>query len=188
MLYRETRCRYHYGRYAVENFAGNICRIQPLLDPDLRKLNCNIGHLLRQKNCFCALVYARYAPDLLNFKIEGGRKIDEKLLKKIKKVNSLYPYKKRNLSFVSCKDNIEKNNGSLNNEVPQFSPYDYFRDMFFSDEFKTEFTKYFSGELYNYIYENKKKVMNIRNPSFRDIYTACGALEVMKSCEMSLNL
>lgn len=187
MLYAETRCRYHYGRYAVEDFFGNIFRLQPLLDPDLRKLNCTKGFLFKKESFFCALVYDRYAPDLLNFRFEGGRHLDEKLLKKIKKFNAKYPYKKRDLSFVSSTIDILKNNQEKSVDL-NLSPYDYFRDLFFSEEFKVDFTKYFSSELYEYIAENKKKAMNVRNPSFRDIYTAYGALEVMKSCEMSAGL
>lgn len=90
-LYRETRCRNHFGKDVLENLFGNTYKYSPLLDPQLHRLKLNDSRC-RDKNLLTALIFARYNPDLLEFKFEGGRSIAPETIAYAKQLSERFPY------------------------------------------------------------------------------------------------
>ena len=91
VLYRETRCRTHFGKQILEEYFANTVSLSPLIDPDLYRLaltsdGCNGDRLIY------ALIFDRYAPDLLNFEFEGGRSFQPEELSFAREVNKKYPF------------------------------------------------------------------------------------------------
>ena len=91
-LYRETRGRNHFGRGMAESFQSYEVVLAPLLDPDLHKLKTGF-ETCGDSDLLASLIFERYAPELLDFPFEGGRKIKEETIQTAKKVNASNPYR-----------------------------------------------------------------------------------------------
>ena len=89
-LYKETRCRFHFGRDAVESYFANDIKCTPLIDADLFKLRTN-GRGCSDKNLLVAIIFDRYQKELLQFPFEGGRKIEEATLEYARTLNRKFP-------------------------------------------------------------------------------------------------
>lgn len=72
--YRDTRCRNHFGRACVEAMAANILTLTPLMDADLHRLRLTTGDC-DDRNLLAAVIFERYAPQLVDVSFEGGRAI-----------------------------------------------------------------------------------------------------------------
>ena len=90
-LYRETRCRSHFGRGMLLNWRNDaeLC-IAPLLDHKLQRLaiatdGCANADLLY------ALVFERYAPELLEVGFQGGRSLAGKAIEEARELNRRFP-------------------------------------------------------------------------------------------------
>ena len=90
-LYRETRCRNHFGKNIVESYLGGDRRYMPLLDPDLHKLKLNTSSC-PDKNLLMAVIFTRYSSALADFKFEGGRSIAAETIEYARRLNDKYPY------------------------------------------------------------------------------------------------
>ena len=91
MLYRETRCRNHFGKQTVESFLGNMISLSPLLDPEFQRLALT-SKACRDPDFLIALVFERYAPDLLRFRFEGGRSLRPDTRRRAREVSARFPY------------------------------------------------------------------------------------------------
>lgn len=89
-LYKETRCRFHFGRDAVESYFANDIKCTPLIDADLFRLRTN-GRGCSDKNLLVAIIFDRYQKELLQFPFEGGRKIEEATLEYARALNRKFP-------------------------------------------------------------------------------------------------
>jgi len=96
---RETRCRNHFGRNTVENYLSNRIVLSPLLDPKLHRLKVN-STLCEDPDFLVALIFSRYAPELLGFEFEGGREISRETILKADAVNLRFPFRKRDMERV----------------------------------------------------------------------------------------
>lgn len=90
-LYRETRCRNHFGKDMVVNYCCRSIRYAPLLDQDLHKLKLS-DSVCTDKNLLIAVMFDRYHPDLLSFKFDSGRCIAPKTIAHAKALNRKYPF------------------------------------------------------------------------------------------------
>ena len=90
-LYRDTRCRNHFGRSTVESFMSNCVNLSPLLDSDLHRLKLTT-HDCSDKNLLCAIIIGRYCPELLEMDFEGGRSIDSATIQEAKRISEKYPF------------------------------------------------------------------------------------------------
>ena len=99
MLYREARCRNHFGRQTVESFFGNTVSLSPLLDPDLHRLSLS-SEYCNDANFLTALIFDRYAANLLNFEFQGSRKIDHETLKCAHELNQQHPFVPKPISPI----------------------------------------------------------------------------------------
>jgi hypothetical protein len=90
-LYRETRCRNHFGKDVLENMFGNYYKYTPLMDQQLHRLKLEDGHC-KDRNLLMALIFTRYTPELLKFKFDSGRKINTATIAYAEKLNRKFPY------------------------------------------------------------------------------------------------
>ena len=94
-LYAKGRTRNHYGKSAVEGFLANIYLIQPLNDPDIKKIKFNISE--KWSHDLIAYIYYRFAHDLIYFPIQGKRTLNSKSIKKAEILNNkIQSYKIKN--------------------------------------------------------------------------------------------
>lgn len=180
--YKETRGRNHFGKASVESYFSNMFTLTPLIDSDLRKLkldsaNCGDNYLL------FALIFSRYCPDLLNFEFEGEREIDQKTLDYAFMLNEKYPFVKKELSYISGPEAIEKDADESEDEsVTRDDINNYLRDIFFSNSFEMEFKKYYTDHDYNYI------ISKMENRDFfplGNVYSAMSIVKVAEACQYS---
>ena len=177
-IYKENNNRHHFGKDLVENYFSNVIKIGPLMDCDLNKLiitsdKCNDRDLLM------ALIFERYCPELLEFEIEGNRKIDKKTLDYAKQLNEKYPFITKDLEFISGPEIYKKDkNIAPKNRVKNDDPVDFLKEIFFSRFFEMEFKKYYSNETYQTIYSSIMNTGKFSHP-LRHAYSAIMALKII---------
>lgn len=149
-FYKQGRMRNHFGKSMVEQYLVNRIRIAPLMDMNLHKIRL----CAEDADLLMALIYIRYCPELLDFKFDRGRCIDEKTIKSAKRINEKYP-------FV---ESMEKQKCFLDADIyfeyksfaePAFKdgtnqPDEWCRKVFYSDFIKQNFCNIFTERLYEY--------------------------------------
>ena len=89
-LYQETRCRHHFGKNTVGNYFGNNISLSPAIDPELRKVRLNTPDY-SDPNLLMAVLFMRYAPDLLTFPFDSKRSIAPEIIACAKQLNERFP-------------------------------------------------------------------------------------------------
>lgn len=105
LLYRDTISRHHFGKSNVESLFSNVFSLDPLMDPELRKLKIN-SPLCQDTKLLMAVLLARYCPDLLEFPFQGGRFISRETISYAKSLNEKNPFvkiKNDTISSPRCK-------------------------------------------------------------------------------------
>ena len=172
--------RNHFGKSALESFMANIYSIQPLMDPDIRKIKFKING--NSSHDLIAYIYIKYAPDLIDFPIQGNRTINSESINRAKflkgKFSSLQRKYDYNLNFFIDKERTSP--------VPYIDDKKNFNDVLI-EFFKTY--KYFEvvNEIYNInIYNFAKRYSNISN--FYPLRHEYGLLAIIVSNDyISLN-
>lgn len=90
-LYREIRCRNHFGKEMAEQSCLGVVSFAPLLDSELVKISLE-GSKFQDRNVLLALIFTRYCPELLNFKFDSGRSIDIDIIQYAKQLNEKFPF------------------------------------------------------------------------------------------------
>lgn len=174
-MYKEIRCRHHFGKAMVESYFFNEFTLTPLIDSELHKLKLKTDNC-DDRNLLMALIYYRYCPKLLNFKFEGNREINLDTINYAKKINDKYPLRLKSKNLISG-PKIEntffeiKNNGNFikYNEVD-----DLLNDIFNSRAFMLEFEKYYSPQIY-------QKILNVvKNEKRFPLKHAYAAFSILK--------
>ena len=88
-LYRETRCRNHFGRLMLGGMAAGIYWLSPLLDEELHLLSTRFDGYC-DDNALMAVIFERYCPELLRFPVEGGRSIAQETIDMAMEVSKSY--------------------------------------------------------------------------------------------------
>ncbi len=154
--YKELRTRNHYGKTSIETYLSNSITLTPLIDENLRKLKLNSGDCEDDKLLF-ALILSRYCPQLLNYKIEGNREISKDTINYAKKINRKYKFKRPEFTYISGPPKKSKPlHSNKNHEISIENVEKYIEHIFYSNNFKLEFNKYFSMQSYNKIIEKTK--------------------------------
>ena len=182
MHYNETRSRYHYGKAAVESYFSNMITLAPLIDEDLRKLKY-ISEEFDDK-LLISIIFLRFCPELLNFEFDNGRKIDSKTIEYAKVLNEKYPYKPRELSFVSGPEIKEAQPRSESNGryVSRDEINAFLAEAFYSNKFQTEFEKHYSFRDYLSI---MKFIETADRQPLTHVYSAMAIVTVAKAVEFS---
>ena len=90
-LYDKAIGKNHFGKFASQEFMANIYTLQPLMDPDIKKIKFNINE--KSSHDLISYIYVRFAHDLINFPFQGNRKLELESIKKAKSLNKkLIPY------------------------------------------------------------------------------------------------
>ena len=154
-LYKNARCRSHFGTDAVENFCSHRIILSPLLDNSLRKLkltdeNCQDADLLY------ALTFKRYRPDLLNFRFDSGRSFAPATLEYAEKLSAKYPIEDSEPEICRLKvQNILPEEEDLAPKLVETeSLISYLKNVFLTDEVKSLFGMYFDKEIYDFVKED----------------------------------
>ena len=141
-FYFKGRARNHFGKSAIEGFLANIYLIQPLIDPDIKKIKFNTNS--KKAHDFISYIYLRFGKDLIYFHFQGNRTLNSESIKKAVILNNkIQPYKiKTDLNKNFYIDNKRKS--------PAFSSHENKNgDDFLKEIFKTNKVIKNINKLYN---------------------------------------
>lgn len=178
LLYSENRFKNHFGKLSVERYMKNLIRFSPLLDAEINKLKLTTKDC-DDENILMAVFFLRYCPELLEFRVQGGRKVDEETLQKAREINKIKPFVPKQYEFISGPpidmDQIEENKRNFSYPFGRNkSANDYLKEIFYSRKFEMEFKKYFTDTLYNNI------TKSIETKQYFPFQRAFPAISVMK--------
>ena len=161
-LYRETRCRNHFGKDVVENFLGGLVKYSPLLDPQLHKLKLH-DRKCRDNNLLIAVIFDRYCRDILNFKFNGNRKIDGATLDYAQKINHHFPFAQNNEhvnhGIMSLRTSYKRPDAILQRQSSGFSKKEinrFVENLFYSKYLNGLLLTLYDNEIYDYILNDMK--------------------------------
>lgn len=147
-LYSKGRTRHHYGKAALEAFLVNSYNIQPLIDPDIKKIKFNITE--KSFHDLIAYIYVRFANDLIYFPFQGKRKLIPESIKKAEKLNKKFiPYKIKldyNKNFYI--DNMRKS--PVPPSKDNINVEKYLREKFKSSKFIKLINQIYNNKVYNW--------------------------------------
>ena len=149
-LYRETRCVNHYGKSMVEQYLYNTIQLSPFFDSELQKLK------LTSKECsdrklLLSIIFTRYAPNLLNYKIQGNRYINKDTIELAKKLNKNFPFVKKEFKEYNIVNSNINSFGNIFNYNSNKEPIDFLINFINSNYFNYLFRKYSSQEVIDYV-------------------------------------
>ncbi len=178
LLLIENRLRHHFGKLSVERYMRNLIRFRPLEDPEFMKLKLSTKDC-DDDNILMAVIFLRYCPKLLEFRVQGGRKIDEETLQKAREINKIKPFVHKQYEFISGppidREQIEENKRNFSYPFGRNKAVnDYLKEIFYSRKFEMEFKKYFTDTLYNNI------TKSIETKQYFPFQRAFPAISVMK--------
>ena len=161
-LYQMGHNRNHFGKAALEGFIANIYFIQPLLDPDIKKIKYNINRPLSHD--LVAYIYNRFAEKLMYFPFQGKRILDLNSIKKAKILSTNFEeYQiKSNYNTNFYIDNKKK--FSESSSVLIKNPNKYLIKLFNSHLFKAVLNKIYDDKVYMWAddYSKKTKYFSLR--------------------------
>ena len=154
----------HFGKKVVEGFMANFYFIQPLIDPDIRKIKYNISGGFSHD--LIAYIYVRFAHDLIFFPFQNHRTLSLESIKKAEKLNKNYiPYIKKsdyNKNFYLDEKRISPippfNNTNKTVEV-------FLKELFDSTNFIKIINKIYNNNVYDWAkkYSEKSKFFPLRH-------------------------
>lgn len=187
-LYREARCRVHFGKSYVEDYFSNSIVLSPLIDPLIRSLKLDEPDC-KDNNLLFALIYTRYSPYFLTVEYEGGRNIEQSTIEYAKIINSKYvPYvgKKENskdFQVIITDDHVSEELAKGNNEYVELKDiYQYVKDAFASSYINKLFNLYFNDEIY---YFAQKHADTANYHPLRYCYVVLAIAQVIREVEES---
>ena len=153
-LYRNARCRSHFGTEVVENFFSHTMVLSPLLDNSLRQLKLTDGDC-QDADLLYALVFKRYCPELLNFKFDSGRSIAPATLEYAERLSTKYPMDDSEPEKCYLKvqkivpDDEDFTSKPVKGNVRAYFNA-YLKKAFLTEEVKKLFGMYFDEEVYDF--------------------------------------
>ena len=162
-LYSKVVGTNHFGKAALESFLANIYLIQPLMDPDIKKIKFDIKENLSHD--LIAYIYIHFAHELINFPFQGNRNINKESIKKAEYLNNKFiSYKiKSNYNKYFYIDKNRKCQTTLSKEDK--NPYDLLKKIFNSSIFIKIISKIYDINVYNWAreYSNKSNHVPLRH-------------------------
>lgn len=182
-VYKNGRCRAHFGTAVAEEIFINQFDLAPLLDPDLRKLKL-CTEACADKNLLMALIYVRYCPELLKFPFEGGRQIDEKTIEYAYSINEKRAFKTsetaaEEFELITYDSRLTENE---NERVQSGEPDEYLKNVFESEKCKRIFCSYFNEELYDIA---EKNLMNASYHPLSECFTVIAVVKCLIDVQIS---
>ena len=145
--------RNHFGKGSLERFMANIYTLQPLIDPDIQKINFGVNR--KSSHDLIAYIFYRLSKELIEFPFQGNRKLDSESIKKAKLLNQNHkPYKiKLNYNLNYYIDDKRKS------PVPSSkfdNIFEYLKKMFNSSTYIKGITKIYDINVYNWANDYSK--------------------------------
>ena len=150
-FYQRGRSSNNDGKADLEGFIANIYKIQPLIDPDIKKIKFIKNN--HSTHDLISYVYIRFGYNLTTFPFQGKRTLNSESIKKAKRLNKfIKPYKIKidyNENFFI--DDIRKcpvpvSNGNKNVDL-------YLKKLFESSIFIQTITKLYDFKIYRWAKE-----------------------------------
>ena len=147
-LYSKSIGRNHFGKSASQSFIANIYNIQPLMDPELKKIKFEISQ--RTSHDLISYLYIRLSRELIKFPFQGNRILNIKSIIKALKLNRDFkPYIVKtdyNKNFFI--DNKRKSPviGSSNKD----EVLEYLTKLFKSTKYVNTIKKLYDDNVYNW--------------------------------------
>jgi len=155
-LYCKAIGRNHFGKSALEGFISNVYTIQPLMDPDIKKIKFEVNE--ESSKDLIAYIYVRFAHDLINFPFQGNRTLELKSIEKAEKLNlNRIPYKIKsncNPNFFIDKDRVSPSLPSQKSE----NPYSFFYRLFKTTKYKKLINKIYDINVYEWANKYLEKI------------------------------
>lgn len=186
-LYRETRCRNHFGKDLIENYYGGSIKYAPLLDPDLHKLKLNDA-FCKDKNLLMAVIFDRYSSDLLSFQFDSNRSVNAATIQYAKELNSRFPYIPAVSTDISVINKEKTVISTLKNNNPAITLNDYkeaIQEIFHSERNRAIFELLYGEELYESI---SKDIRTRKYQPMQNAYTVIGISKIAQDVLANQNI
>ena len=145
----------HFGKKVIEGFIANSYFIQPLIDPDIRRIKYNVNN--GSTHDLIAYLYVRFAHDLIYFPIQGNRTLNQESIKRAEKLNKILPsYRLKydfNKQFYIDKERISSVHPSKYNE----SAEEILVNLFESKQFFNLINKIYDKNVYDWAKQFSKR-------------------------------
>lgn len=146
-FYKNGRQRNHNGKAAAEIFLGNTVEIAPLMDPQLYRLNQNIGKS-NDNDLLYAVIYGRFLDELKEVPFDSNRIVIPETLEEAKRINSLYPLNDSIHQATNITIDGQRTTPTYSNLDDGDACYRLLKQLFYSDEVKQFALKVFGEEVY----------------------------------------
>ena len=187
-LYREARCREHFGKSYVEDYFSNSIVLSPLIDPLIRSLKLDEPDC-KDDNLLFALIYTRYSPYFLTVGYEGGRSIERSTVEYAKMIHSNFaPYTKekgkpKDFKVIVTDNHVMDELAKGNNKYVELKDvYQYVKDAFDSAYIKNLMNLYFNDDIY---YFAQKHADTANYHPLRHCYAVLAIAQVIREVEES---
>lgn len=192
LIYQDTWSRHHFGKDPVCGYFMNIVRLAPALDPKVRALRLDTDEC-PDYNLLMALLFTRYAPDLLTFPLDLNRSIASETIAYAQKINERFPICRKKVDNLSGggvfhlqpRDTKAEKillSGKNNPAIPGGLPQACLKATFESSRTFGLFTSYFDEELYRYAANYYDTHVFGRE---RYMYAINGVVRVLEDVEIS---
>ena len=154
-LYSKSLGRNHFGKSAIEGFMANFYTIQPLMDPEIRRIKFEIN-----KDSFYDLIsyiYVRFGNDLIKFPFQGERVLNLESIKKAESLNKqLEPYKIKSDYNENFFIDTKRISPTPLSKVEK-DPYESLMEIFKSSNYINIIKKIYDINVYNWANEYMNK-------------------------------
>lgn len=157
-IFRETYCRQHFGKVAIGQFFTNQFCFFPTLDIGLNKLKLS-NNCCTDKNLLIAIIFTRYIKDILSFKFDSNRTINEDTIQYAKILNDKYPFISKYKDLISYQGNevrSEHTNVASKRNVSLDKMNNYYLKKYNTPKTKAIFNTYFNPKIYDSIIDDVK--------------------------------
>ncbi len=135
-IYTETRVRLHCGRSMVEEYTKNIISLNPILDPELQKINFNIPEV-DTPFLLPLVIYERYCSELLSVRFRKGKGYKEDAVSFAKNLSAEYVYKMKKTSIKDVVNPLSYEASNFGGKMFRRSEFDeIISKIFFSQTIK----------------------------------------------------
>lgn len=152
-LYRETRCRHHFGKQSVEAYLANIIMLSPLLDSQLYKLKLS-SEGCGDRNLLSALIPERYAKGLLEIRFDSGRSVLPETVEYVRNLNSRFPCGQ--MPALTRPESVPQGDGLQAGAFTE-DPAAVLRNLFLSGKIRRIFTSCYDRDTYRIIVADTEK-------------------------------
>ena len=157
ILYSKILGRNHFGKTALESFISNIYMIQPLMDPDIRKIKYNMNR--NTTHDLLAYILIRFSPDLINYPFNGNRSLSPESIKRAKKLERNLPTYIRRYDYNDHFFIDDNRNSPEIYKNDKNNAEEYLKEFFKSNKYFEILNKLYDKNIYNFA----KKYSNISN-------------------------